>query len=245
VYSCTDVWKNQLVAKVLKPYNAPPEAHLERVRKEFEALVHVRHPNIVHVFDAFVLRGTCYIVTERCDQTLADLLRIDQFDPETWFLPVARCLLQAVHFVHVQNMVHCDIHLRNVFVRFVPDEVLPDQLSASTFKLGDFGLARAVGSVTADGTFLNAIRPPEAVQPHEFGPLDHRIDIFQVGLLLLQVLHGQAIDFDETEMLEGRPRQLAEQMDTAWGAGLSRMLRRHASQRTPTALQAWLDLQTS
>lgn len=245
VYACTDEWNNRLVAKVLKPENVPPEAHEQRVLKELNALLLVRHPNVIHVFDAFALKGTYYIITERCDQTLGDLLKLANFTPGVWFLPIARCLLQAVHFVHVQNLAHCDIHLGNVFVRFVPDELLPNEHAASTFKLGDFGLAKVVSSVSAEGTFLNSIRPPEAINPDEFGPIDHRVDVFQIGLILLQILHGHRIEFDQAQILDGVPRKLAENLNSPEGDALARMLRRHVSARTFTALQAWLDLKDS
>jgi hypothetical protein len=51
-----------------------------------------------------------------------------------------------------------------------------------TFKLGDFGLAKSKDALDANGVFLNAIRPPEAIRHDEFGPLDHKADIYQIGL---------------------------------------------------------------
>lgn len=245
VYRCSDDWDNRLVAKVLKPENVPPEAHELRAIQELETLRYVRHPNIVHVFDAFIMKGTYYIITERCDQTLGDLLELENFTPGVWFLPIARCLLQAIHFVHVQNLAHCDVHLGNVFVRFLPDEIIADQHSALTFKLGDFGLAKAAGAISAEGTFLNSIRPPEAVDARQFGPIDHRVDIFQVGLILLQILHGRKFNFERAQILQGLPRQMAEELNSPLGEALARMLRRHSLARTSTALEAWIELRQS
>jgi serine/threonine protein kinase len=173
---------------------------------------------------------------------LADLLKLENFAPGIWFLPIARCLLQAIHFVHVQNLAHCDVHLGNVFVRFVPDEITTNEHAALTFKLGDFGLAKAAGTISAEGTFLNSIRPPEAVNTAEFGPVDHRVDIFQVGLILLQILHGRSFNFEREQILQGLPRQMAEELNSPLGEALSRMLRRHSQARTPNALQAWIEL---
>jgi serine/threonine protein kinase len=123
VFGCTDVWNNELVAKVLKPMPGRPQGELEsHAADEINKLLHVQHPNITHVFDAFTFNGACYIISERCDGTLATLLTGPNFVGRFWVPPIARCLLQAVHFAHVQGLVHCDIHLGNVFFRFIRDE---------------------------------------------------------------------------------------------------------------------------
>jgi serine/threonine protein kinase len=84
------------------------------------------------------------------------------FVGRSWIRAVARCLLQAAHFVHVQQLVHCDIHAHNVMARLVKDEMVPTD-SVITFKLGDFGLARIKNALDPNGVFLAPIRPPEAI----------------------------------------------------------------------------------
>jgi eukaryotic-like serine/threonine-protein kinase len=242
VFDCSDVWGNELAAKVLKPNGTDFGATEERARAELEALVAVRHPNIVHVYDAFVYHGACYIVSERCDLPLTTFLDDSQYQPLTWFRSIARCVLQAVHFAHVQGLAHCDIHLGNVFSKFIKDEVVPDKFTAATFKLGDFGLARASSAVTADGTFLESIRPPEAIDSNEFGPSDHRIDIYHVGLLLLQAYHGKPMTFTRDEILQGVPRERALELPAPYSFALEKTLRRHVVYRTSTAMEIWRDL---
>lgn len=242
VFACSDVWENKLVAKVIKPNGAECAIVQTKARDELAALAHVRHPNIVYIHDAFLYRGACYIISERCGSTLHEWFADPNYKPLVWFRAIARCILQAVHFAHVQGLAHCDIHLGNVFSRFIPDEVLPSEHSAVTFKLGDFGLARPISSVTAEGTFLNAIRPPEAVNPNEFGPIDHRVDIYQVGLVLLQTYLGRSVTFTQDEILAGTPRDLALKIPAPIGDALERALRRHVPHRTALALDIWRDL---
>jgi hypothetical protein len=98
VYSCRDEWKNELAVKVLKPLHT-----YEKVKASAEAeilkLLHLRHPNITYVYDAFEYRDTFYIVTERCFCPVADLFStIKDFDGPIWLMPIARCLLQALHY---------------------------------------------------------------------------------------------------------------------------------------------------
>lgn len=242
VYDCTDVWRNELVAKVIKPNGSHFEVTEGKAKAEIDALLLVRHPNIVYVYDAFVFRGACYIISERCELTLAQMFADPDYQPLVWFKAIARCVLQAVHFAHVQGVAHCDIHLGNIFSKFIPDEILPNEQSAVTFKLGDFGLSRRWDCVQADGTFLNSIRPPEAIDAAEFGPADTRVDIYHVGLLLLQAYLGKQLTFSREEILAGEPRRLALQLPSPISFALEKALRRHVPYRTATALEIWRDL---
>ena len=167
------------------------------------------------------------------------------FDGKIWFMAIARCLLQAVHFAHVQGIVHCDIHAGNVFMRFVPDELLPQEHSAITFKLGDFGLSKVFGGLDPAGVFLNSIRPPEAINPDEYGPLDHRVDIYHVGLLLLQLAQGESRTFSRDEILNGMPRELALSLAAPYSFALEKALRRRVIYRTSSALELWRDLNSA
>lgn len=241
VYNCSDVWGNELVAKILKPNGQDNTLVLQRARSERDAMVHVRHPNIVHVHDTFVYQGAFYIISERCQLTLLDMFQNPNLNMRLWFMPIARCLLQAVHFAHVQNLVHCDIHPGNIFTRLIRDEMRGKE-TATTFKLGDFGLARTSDAVDPCGTFLDSIRPPEAISPHEFGPADSRVDIYHLGLVLLQVYLGETLTFTRDEILAGKPRELALGLPAPISFALEKMLRRRVMYRTATALEAWRDL---
>src|SRR6185437_15903727 len=114
VFGCRDVWENQLAAKVMKPLG-PYETVKAATIAELQKLVQLRHPYITYVFDAFEYRDTFYIITERCHCPLTTLFVLHGFDGREWVTPIARCLLQAVHYIHGNQYVHQDIHLGNVF----------------------------------------------------------------------------------------------------------------------------------
>ena len=64
-----------------------------------------------------------------------------------WLMPIARCLLQALHYVHINKFVHQDIHPGNVFASIVKNE-MPAEASAIQFKLGDLpGVAKVAHEV--------------------------------------------------------------------------------------------------
>jgi len=84
--------------------------------------------------------------------------------------------------------------------------------------------------------------PPEVLDSSEFGPLDHRIDIYHCALLFLHILHGSELRFSPEEIKSGRPRELALQLPSPFNFALEKALRRHVSYRTASAMELWRDL---
>lgn len=241
VFSCVDVWGNDMAAKVLKPIGS-----YEKVRAlaeaEFKKMVVLRHPNITYVFDAFEFRDTFYIITERCYCPLTQLFSLKDFNGFAWLMPIARCLMQAVHYIHLNQYAHQDIHPGNVFAAFAKDEMRPRDPGAIHFKLGDLGVAKLFGELDSANTRADWMLPPEAIDPVEFGPIDHRIDIYHVGLLLLQLTYSHELRFSRDEILAGRPREMALDLLAPYNFILEKTLRRHVAYRTTTAMELWREL---
>lgn len=246
VFHATDLWLNELAIKVLKPRGTYEEIRTAATH-EFGKLLTLRHVNVTHVIEAFEFQTTFFIVTERCNGPVSMLLNDQVFDGKVWLMPIARCLLQAVHFLHVNGYVHQDIHAGNVFMQTHRDELGPleNREASFTFKLADLGIAKLFHEIDAQNTMLNgSMLPPEFLDPDQFGQLDHRVDIYHCGLLLLQLYLTRALTFSNEEIVNGVPRQLAELLPAPYGPALSRALRRHVSERTPNALTLWSDLQS-
>ena len=241
VFSCDDVWNNSLAAKVLKPLG-PYEKVKAAAVAELGKLVYLRHPHITYVFDAFEYRDTFYIITERCYCSLTQLFSMDNFDGAVWLRPIARCLLQAVHYIHTNQYAHQDIHVGNVFASFARDEMNAENPGVIQFKLGDLGVAKVFGEIDATNTRALWMLPPEALDSSEFGPLDYRIDIYHCGLLFLHLLHGAELRFTADEIKTGRPRELALQLPAPYSFALEKALRRHVAYRTGSAMELWRDL---
>ncbi len=243
VFACTDGWRNDLAVKVMKGVGSYEEVQAA-TRAEVERLLVLRHPYITYVYDAFEFRDTFYIVTERCHCPLTRLFTLDKFNGLLWIMPIARCLLQAVQYLHVNAYAHQDIHLNNVFATFARDEMRSDDPGAIQFMLGDLGVSKVFGELDAANTLAEWIRPPEALDTSEFGPLDHRIDIYHLGLLFLQIAHGKEIRFTREEILAGRPREMALELPHPLSFALEKTLRRHVPFRTNSAEELWRDLQS-
>jgi len=244
VYSCQDVWQNELAVKVLKPVGTYEKVKAA-AEAEFSKLLALRNPYITFVYDAFEFRDTFYIVTEYCHGPVSDLFDLENFNGRLWLMPIARGLLQAVHYLHINNYVHQDIHPGNVFSAWVKDEMLPDADKVIKFKLGDLGVTRLLHEVDAQNTRAQWMLPPEVINSAEFGPLDHRIDIYHVGLLLLQLAYSKELKFSSQEIIEGRPREMAMALPAPLGFALEKTLRRHVQFRTASAMELWRDLHSS
>lgn len=246
VFACTDDWGNRLVAKVLLPKDRSYEQVESSWLQELKNLVELRHPNITYVYDAFECFDTFYLIMERCDTSFEQLIQWPEFIGKLWFKGMARCVLQAIHFIHSRGYIHKDIHPGNVFTSYVRDEMLPDDTdhTAVTFKVADLGISRLAPEVDVFNTLLAQwMLPPEYLNPTEFGTLSHQIDIYHAGLLLLSVLSGKIPTFTKEEILEGKPRIMAEELQHPAAPAIAKALRRHVSQRTPTALEFWYNIQ--
>jgi len=241
VFECSDGWSNDLAAKIFKP-TRPYEELQAAALGELQRLLYLRHPHITYVYDAFEYRDTFYIITERCYCPLTELFNIDPFDGPTWIMPVARCLLQAVQYLHINQYAHQDIHLGNVFAAFARNEVNPTQPGGIHFKLGDLGVSKLFGELDGTNTLAEWIKPPEVLDAAEYGPLDHRIDIYHLGLLFLQLAHSKELRFTRDEILAGHPREMALGLPPPLSFALEKALRRHVAVRTDSTMELWRDL---
>ncbi|MFZ2171724.1 MAG: protein kinase family protein [Methylococcaceae bacterium] len=243
VYSCKDVWENDLAVKVLKPIETY-EKIKESAEGEFIKLLQLRNPYITFVYDAFEYRDTFYIITELCHSPITNLFTIENFNGQIWLMGIARGLLQAVHYLHINNFAHQDIHPGNVFATFVKDELNPDNPKVLQFKLGDLGIAKLLDEMDAKNTMAQWMLPPEILNRSEFGPIDHRLDIYHIGLLFLQLAYSQEMKFTAQEILDGKPREMALALPTPYSFALEKALRRHVVCRTASAMEFWRDLHT-
>ena len=243
VFECTDEWANGLVAKVLRPLNRTYEEVRAEWLRELNALAQFRHPNVTFVYDAIEHEDTFYLILERCEFTLNTLMTMPGYDGRQWLPYVAGDVLQAVEFIHASGYVHKDLHAGNVFVSWVRDKMVPQKQPVWQFKVGDLGISRLESDIDFLGTVLAQwMLPPEYLNPGEFGVVARTTDIYHVGLLLLRMLSPDALAFTAEDIVSGRPRQLAEQLDSPFSEAIAKALRRHAADRTQSAIQLWRDI---
>ncbi len=153
-----------------------------RFLNERQILSSLTHPNIARLLDGGSLAdGRPYLVMDLVDGTpitaFADARRLDLTTRLTLFLDVA----SAVNAAHRQLVVHRDIKPSNILVN--------DDGQAT---LLDFGIAKLLegdpGQTAPGATMLT----PDYASPEQVhgGPITTGTDIYQLGLLLRELLTG-------------------------------------------------------
>lgn len=242
VFECTDDFGEKLVAKVICPCDRSFDDVRTAWEREFICLNALRHPSITHVHAAFEYRDTFYLIIEHCNFTLAKLLNFGWFEPDVWLLPLAKAVLNALDFIHCQNIVHRDLHLGNVYAQMKQSAICPVQ-AAVVFKIGDFGVSKLnIPSLGTGSLFADWIRPPETINPHEFGAIGNGCDIYHAAILLLSVSLRRELRFTTEETLAGKPRLMAEALASPFAPAIAKALRRHTNSRTANAMEFWRDL---
>lgn len=243
VYECRDDWDNDLVAKLVVPQQGDTtETVYARWMDEIQKLMLLRHPNITFLHDAFFCEGHFYLIIEKCDLTLWQILNNPAIPKKPLIFPIARCILQAIDFIHKNGYVHKDLHPGNVFATFIKDDLHPDNRNAVTFKVGDLGISRLVKDINVFNTILAPwMLPPEYLSPESFGVVGPATDIYHAGLTLLSFVVGQTLTFTNDQILNGHPMKYANTFGEI-GKLLANALNPHVEARYQTALEFWKDI---
>lgn len=176
--------------KVLPPYYAEQdETFLKRFRQEAKAIASLRHPNILIVLDYGELERTTYLVMEFVEAGTLGAQMGKPMAPDQMSTIIGQ-VAAALHYAHQQGVVHRDIKPSNILL---PKPEWP--------LLTDFGLAKIVGGtqLTQSGTVAGtpAYMSPEQGRGER---VDHRSDIYSLGIVLYEMATGVVPFQAETPM---------------------------------------------
>jgi serine/threonine protein kinase len=194
VFECEDLkLGRKLALKTLRPVHGADRTAALRLTREARLAALVSHPNVCAVSDLGALAdGSPFLVMERLvGETLGVRLSRRGALPAAAAVAIAMQVLSALSEVHEAGIVHRDVKPGNVFV------LAPTGL-ADTTKLLDFGAALCAsfssfddGPLTATGMVVGT---PHYLSPEQVAgrrDLDARADLYQVGVLLYQMLSGR------------------------------------------------------
>lgn len=197
IYKARDIQLDRMVAiKLLPPELSSRVDLVERFTREARALARLDHHNIVKVHDfSRTTAGHLYFVMEYVEGL--DLSRIIRSRPEGTppkdhqaTLEIIGQICDALHYAHSKGIVHRDIKPANVLIS-----------KEGQVKVADFGLARATEPVdggtslrdsenmTISGMIMGTLEYM-APEQREGMRVDHRADIYAVGVLFYQMLTG-------------------------------------------------------
>ncbi|HYO14256.1 MAG TPA: serine/threonine-protein kinase, partial [Thermoanaerobaculia bacterium] len=184
----------QVAIKRIRPEGGVPAERRERFRREARIAARLSHPSIVHIYDVIAEGDTDFIVMEYVEGVdLRQLLRRGPLEVDSAVsigLDVARGLAEA----HRQGIVHRDLKTENILVT-----------PLGSAKITDFGIAKRIlrdgteESLTQGGFVVGTYRAmsPEQARGEE---VDHRSDLFSLGVLLYEMLTGVSPFEGENEL---------------------------------------------
>ncbi len=176
--------------KVLRREIATSPEAVARFLREAQVVNLIRHPNIVDISEFGQLPdGRRYFVMELLDGSdLATILKRRGRLAPAEILEILGPLCSALEAAHAAGIVHRDLKASNVgFAQVNGKNVL---------KLLDFGIAKLLRpdpDTIALSTFGTRLGTPCAMAPEQIrgDPLDHRVDIYSLGVLVYQLLTGR------------------------------------------------------
>lgn len=181
VYRATDTRLDRVLAlKVMHPALATDASFVERFIREAKSVAKLAHPNVVAVFDQGAQGAYVYLAMEYvAGCTLRDVLRERGALQPRAALDIMEPVLAALGAAHRAGFVHRDMKPENVLIG-----------DDGRVKVADFGLVRAVGTVTeTTGSLLGTVSylAPEQI---EHGTADTRADVYACGVVLYEMLTG-------------------------------------------------------
>jgi len=185
VYLAHDLRHDRKVAlKVLRPELAAAMG-TDRFPREIHIIAQLQHPHIVPLYDSGERGGFLYYVMPfvEGESLRARLARVGQL-PVNEAVRLLHEIADALAYAHSHGIIHRDIK---------PDNVM---LSGRHAAVTDFGVAKAVSASAGDKltTVGIAVGTPQYMSPEQAmaEPLiDHRADLYALGVLGYEMLTGQ------------------------------------------------------
>jgi serine/threonine protein kinase len=192
VYRARDTKLGRDVAlKMLPAEMARDPERLGRFRREAKALAQLDHPNIVTIHSVEECDGIHFLTMQLVEGLPLDRLIPQGGLPIEQIVEIANALGDALAAAHEKGIVHRDLKPANVMVS-----------NGGRVKVLDFGLAKDIRTADlSDATMTSANRTevglvmgtPAYMSPEQASgrPLDHRTDIFSLGVMLHEMATGQ------------------------------------------------------
>lgn len=177
------------------------------------------------MMDSFETEGEFCIVTEYVQGDLFQALEDDHYLPEEEIHKIAIQLIQALHVLHSNRIIHRDMKPQNILIG-----------SKQQIKLCDFGFARAISH---DASLLTSIKgtplymAPELVQEK---PYTYTVDLWSLGVILYELAVGRPPFYTDRivsliQMIVHEPVKYPSSMSPAFQHFLAGLLNKDPARR--------------
>ncbi|KAG8187738.1 hypothetical protein JTE90_015608 [Oedothorax gibbosus] len=144
------------------------------------------HPNIVEMFDSFLVGDELWVVMEFLEGgALTDIVTHSRMDEEQ-IATVCRQCLKALAFLHSQGVIHRDIKSDSILLA-----------NDGRVKLSDFGFCAQVSNDLPNRKSLVGTpywMAPEVISRLPYGP---EVDIWSLGIMVIEMVDGEPPFFNE------------------------------------------------
>ncbi|XP_034243084.1 serine/threonine-protein kinase Nek8-like [Thrips palmi] len=161
------------------------EKEKEATLNEVLVLSKLHHPNVIAYFDNFIHDSSVKIVMEYANRgSLHDFLESQNGThlPQEDVMLMFTQIIQGLHYIHSQKILHRDLKTHNIFVSHEPNV-----FSMPILKIGDFGISKVLMSQSKASTVLGtpSYLSPELCQGQMY---DEHSDIWALGCILYEML---------------------------------------------------------
>ena len=159
------------------------EEYEGRFYQEAKAAGRLNHPNIVTIYDVGKSGDVAYIAMEFLQgRELRDIMNDVGLLPVDQVLDIVAQVAQGLAYAHEHEIVHRDVKPSNIMV-----------VHDGHVKITDFGIARMASSAVHTQTGM-VLGSPKYMSPEQVmgKTIDQRSDIFSLGVMLYEMLTGQA-----------------------------------------------------
>ena len=188
VYLAMDTELDRPVAlKVARTSSSGSAKLLKRMEVEAKAAAIVDHPQICKVYDAGEIDGIRFIALQYVDgENLKQFLkRTGRRQKPKEAVRLVLQILRALESAHEHGIIHRDLKPENVMLNKKFQPVIMDfGLARRTTSSSDAGLTQ--GMIVGTAAYMS---PEQAVGKPE--SIDHRSDLYAVGVMLFEMLTGQ------------------------------------------------------
>ncbi len=174
----------KVAVKILNPILTANKQIRQRFENEAKFMASLNHPNITKVIDYEEQPDVLAIVMELLEgQDLSTLIYTKGALKPEQAIPIFSQILDAFQYAHNKGILHRDIKPSNIFIN------IDNQI-----KILDFGIAKIFGTgedFTSTGTQIGTpvYMSPEQVKADK--SIDHRSDIYSLGITLFFALNGK------------------------------------------------------